>query len=103
MFDYAINIEEKVFLQGELQPKEEWTIKYPSVPADIQQLSGRKLEFARQLVSDCDYQITIHYHTEITTKLRAMDIAGNIYYIRNIKGDVGRIGDLTLFCTREQT
>lgn len=65
---------------GRGQPVYEWTA-FANVYAEIESLTGKKAEIARQLVAEASHQITIRYLTGITTEMRVVDSTGATYQI----------------------
>jgi SPP1 family predicted phage head-tail adaptor len=58
-----------------------------TVPAEIVELSGRKLELARQLVSTATHQVTIRYLAGLETNSQVVfgSRTFNIGYVQNVK------------------
>jgi SPP1 family predicted phage head-tail adaptor len=58
-----------------------WVDALENVPACIEELSGRRLELARQLIATATHEITIRYWSSLDVLHRVVDEAGNPYYI----------------------
>lgn len=70
-------------------PLNNWTPLYSAVPARIEQLSGRELIAARQVVDGAAVEIETRYLPSITGKVRAVnDEDGTVYDILDVN-DVG--------------
>lgn len=64
------------------QPVKTWTT-YATVPAMIEELTGRKLELARQQVATATHKITLRYYSGVTVKDRVL-YDGKAYGIGDI-------------------
>ena len=69
--------------RGQLVPN--WVDETTLVPAQIEELGGKKLELARQLVATASHQITIRYLSSLDTNRRFKDENGRIYNIGSIQ------------------
>src|SRR4051794_26204140 len=57
---------------------------YATVPAMIEELGGRQLELARQLVATATHRITLRYQSSLTVKDRVV-FGSSVYNIGSIQ------------------
>ena len=73
-----------------------WIADFPKW-ARLEPLSGRELEYARQVVADATHKVTMLYTDEITTKNR-LNYDGRIFSIEAIQDKEERRVEMTLIC-----
>jgi SPP1 family predicted phage head-tail adaptor len=83
------------------QPVKTWATTY-TVPAKIEDLQGRKLELARQLVSTATHQVTIRYIAGLTTRATRLLVGSNTFNVGNISNHMEANFVLVLTCTSEE-
>lgn len=85
---HKVNIEINTPSTGDRgQPVADWTTLYAGVPAKIDDLVGKKLEIARQMVATATHQLTLRYLPGIGVDNR-INFGGRIFnigYIQNIQ------------------
>ncbi len=83
------------------QASKTWST-YATVWAAVDELSGRKLELARQLVATASHKLIIRYHADLTVKDRVV-WGDKTLWIGHVENWSGMGFTQTLTCTEQLT
>ncbi len=76
-------------------------INLPKRWAAINPLSGRELEYARQMVAEATHEVRMRYTNEVTEKMR-LEYDGRFFHIQHIADKDERRVELRLICVEQK-
>jgi len=82
------------------QPVFTWETFKPNVPAKVEQLTGRKLELARQLVASASHEVTIRYLAGLDPTMR-VNFGGLILNIGNLSDKLSMHFEIKITCIQQ--
>jgi SPP1 family predicted phage head-tail adaptor len=97
--DVEHNVKTTMGDRGQIKP--DWQTLYSSVPMSIENLSGRQLELARQLIPTATHKVQLRYLSGIAPMMRVA-FNGRYFNIESVDEKDFRDRYLTLLCTEQE-
>jgi SPP1 family predicted phage head-tail adaptor len=85
------------------QPVGSWVTTYTNVPCGIEELSGRQLELARQLVASATHRVSLRWISGVVPMTTRINFGGRLLKIEHVNEFDFRKLYLQLLCTEQKT